>query len=56
MYVMLAVLKQTVNLLEGSAVGLTKGLPAMDFILSHFEAGQKKYENDAIMAPVYQEG
>lgn len=56
MYVMLAVLKQTTKSLEGSVIGLTKGLPAMDFILGHFEAGRKTYGNDTIMAPLYQNG
>jgi hypothetical protein len=34
---MLSVLMEATKSLEGSAVSLTKGLPAMDFILSKFE-------------------
>jgi hypothetical protein len=50
---MLSVLMEATKSLEGSAVSLTEGLPAMDFILSKFE-GTKQYKDDRIMAPLYQ--
>jgi hypothetical protein len=55
-YTMLASLKQTTKSLEGSGISLTKALPAMDFILTRFEDGRKEYKNDAIMAPLFQNG
>jgi hypothetical protein len=53
---MLSVLKEATKSLEGSAVPLTKGLPAMDFIMGQFEDGRAQYQNDTIMAPLYQNG
>jgi hypothetical protein len=53
---MLSVLMEATKSLEGSAVSLTKGLPAMDFILSKFEEGREQYKDDRIMAPLYQNG
>ncbi len=53
---MLSVLMEATKSLEGSAVSLTKGLPAMDFILSKFEEGREQYKDDRIIAPLYQNG
>jgi hypothetical protein len=53
---MLSVLKEATKSLEGPVVSLTKGLPAMDFILTKFEDGRAQYQNDTVMAPLYQAG
>ena len=37
---MLLVLKEAIKSLEGSIVSFTKGLPAIDFILTKFEDGR----------------
>ena len=42
--------------MEGSAVPLTKGLPTIDFIMAQFKDGRAQYQNDTIMAPLYQNG
>jgi hypothetical protein len=42
--------------LEGSVVSLTKGLTAMDFILTKFEDGRAQYKNDTVIAPLCQVG
>jgi hypothetical protein len=46
---MLSVLKEATKSLEGSVVSLTKGLPAMDFILTRFENGRAQYKNDTVI-------
>jgi hypothetical protein len=53
---MLSVLQQSSKALEGSFVSLYQALPAMDLILKHFEEGRKQYQNNFIMAPLYQSG
>jgi hypothetical protein len=49
---MLSVLKEATKSLEGPVESLTKGLPAIDFILTKFEDGRAQYENDTVMVPV----
>ncbi|KAH7305353.1 hypothetical protein BKA65DRAFT_363009, partial [Rhexocercosporidium sp. MPI-PUGE-AT-0058] len=53
---MLSLLKETTKSLEVSIVSISNGLPAMDFLLSRFEDGRIQYQNDTIMAPLYQNG
>lgn len=50
---MLPVLRETTKSLEGSTVSLTKGFPAMDFILSKFEDGREQFKVEIIMAPLH---
>jgi hypothetical protein len=50
---MLSVLKEATKSLEGSIVSLTKGLPAMDFILTKFKDSRAQYKNNTVIAPLY---
>jgi hypothetical protein len=52
----LSVLIEASKSLEGSIVSLIKRLPAINFILSKFEEGTEQYNDDSIMAPLYQNG
>ena len=54
--IMLLVLKETTKSLEGSVVSLTKGLLAIDYILTKFEDRRAQYRDNTIMAPLYQSG
>jgi hypothetical protein len=52
---MLTVLQQSTKSLEGSFASLYKVIPAMDFILQHFEQGRQDHSG-TLMAPLYQSG
>jgi hypothetical protein len=52
---MLTILQQSTKSLEGSFASLYKVIPAMDFILQHFEQGRQDHSG-TLMAPLYQSG